>query len=391
MIHAHEVIDLLTRPRKVFADIFFHFHALRRELIFHHLLDQRAASTATGRRPGTAFYRRDIAGARADRPADITFSDVVARADLRAVRQRRYPQRFWRAPLLHRQNQAFRARGQRHRVQHHLQQRGVIAGIAHQHAAQQRFVLLADDNFLVDLPRTIRPLVALATGRASLGVAERGYIDAQQFQFGAHIGAAEARLFSSQHCRRRSRHLVARRHQAIDFVLPQGTFANRQHLRIGGAALIVDDDPAALSYRQSAAARQRILRTNPGGKDHHVGSQRSAIGKVQHQAIITARNTLSRLAGMDTDANIIDFLPQHRGARAIQLDRHQIRRKLHHVGFQPQLSERVGGLQPQQPAANHHPAFCAAGAGGNTVEVVEGAVDETALQIVARHRRNEWI
>ena len=29
--------------------------------------------------------------------------------------------------------------------------------------------------------------------------------------------------------------------------------------------------------------------------------------------------------------------------------------------------------------------------GGNTVEVVEGAVDETALQIVARHRRNEWI
>ena len=94
---------------------------------------------------------------------------------------------------------------------------------------------------------------------------------------------------------------------------------------------------------------------------------------------------------MDTDANIMDFLPQHCGTLAIQLDRHQIRRKLHHVGFQPQLPERVGGLQPQQPAANHHPAFCAAGAGGNTVQVIEGAVDETALQIVTRNRRNEGI
>ena len=98
MIDAHQVIDFLTRPREVFADVLFHLHPLLRKLVLHHLFHQRAASSATSRGFGALFYGSNIRGTGTYRLTDITFADVMAGADLRTVRQCRHAEGFWRAP-----------------------------------------------------------------------------------------------------------------------------------------------------------------------------------------------------------------------------------------------------------------------------------------------------
>jgi hypothetical protein len=55
------------------------------------------------------------------------------------------------------------------------------------------------------------------------------------------------------------------------------------------------------------------------------------------------------------------------------------------------LLQGVRRFQPQQAAADHHAATRARRMRGNLVEIVEGAIDKTARQIVARHRRHERV
>ena len=391
MVDPHQVVDLLARPREMLADVFFHFDALRRQLVLHHLFHQRAAAAAAGGRSGAAFYRRHIPRAIVHRLADIAFADAMAGADRRAVGQRRHPQRLRRGPLQRRQDQALRTRRQRHAVQHHLQQRGIVAGVPHQHAAKQGFAVLTDDDFFVNLLRTVGPLIALAARRAPLRIAKRGHVNPQQLQFGAHVGAAKAGVLSCEGGCGDARHLIARRHQAVNFIIPQGAFAYRQHVRVRGAALAINANPPALADLQRAAAGQRVLRADPRREDHHVGQQRATVGKVQPQAVGLAHDGGGGFAGMHPHAEGDDLLPQHRRPAVIQLDGHQVRGKLHHVRLQPQLFQGVGGLQPEQAATDHHPALRRGGMGGDAVQIVKGAIDKAPVEIVARDRRNKGI
>ncbi len=215
---------------------------------------------------------------------------------------------------------------------------------------------MADHDFLVDLLRAVRPLVAQRPWGAAVSVAERGHVHAQQLEFGAHIRAGEGFLLSRQRGGGHPRHLVAGRNQPEDFPFPQGAFTNGQHVRIGGLTAVVNADPAAFADSQPAAARQRVLRTNAGRKDHHVCFKLFAIGKAQHQPAVRGGDLRRCFTGMHTDAQRLDFLAQHRRAVVVELDRHQIGRKLHHVSFQPELLQGIRRLQPQQPAANHDTA-----------------------------------
>ena len=136
MIDAHQMMDLLARVREVFANIFFHFHALRRQLVFHHLFNQRAATAAAGGRFGTTFDGPHVAGPRNDRLTNIALADVMTGTNLRAVWQCRHAERFGGATCKRRQNQAFRLRRQRQPVEHGLQQRRIVAGVPYQYTAE---------------------------------------------------------------------------------------------------------------------------------------------------------------------------------------------------------------------------------------------------------------
>ena len=94
---------------------------------------------------------------------------------------------------------------------------------------------------------------------------------------------------------------------------------------------------------------------------------------------------------MHAHAKLSNFLPQHGGTAVIQLHCHQIRRELHHVGLQPQLTQRVCRLQSQQAAANHHATARRFGTGGNRIEIVQRTVDKAAGQRVAGDGRHERV
>ena len=237
---------------------------------------------------------------------------------------------------------------------------------------------MAHHHFLVDLLRAVRPLVAQRPRRAPVSVAERGDVHAQQFEFGAHIRASECFILSRQRGGGHPRHLVAGRDQTKDFPRPQGAFADGKYIRVGGLTAIVNADPATLADSQPAAARQRVLRTYARRENHHVRFQLFAICKAQHQPAVRRGDFRRRFAGVNADAQRLDFSAQHCRAVVVELDRHQVGRKLHHVGFKPELLQRICRLQPQQPAANHHPAARARRMRRNRVQIVKGAIDKTA-------------
>ncbi|NUA48915.1 hypothetical protein HAT94_02203 [Dickeya solani] len=175
-VDADQVVQLLTRIGEMLADVFFYLDARLLQLVLHHLLEQRYTAAATGARFSAGFERRQIGAAVVHRRTDIRFADVVAGADLRAVRQRRHPQPFRRRAVQRGQNQAFRVRRQSHVVEFHLQQRAVIAAVAHQHRPQQPFAVRRHNDFFIDLIRFVVPLIAQAALGVTVGIADRGHI-----------------------------------------------------------------------------------------------------------------------------------------------------------------------------------------------------------------------
>ncbi len=235
----------------------------------------------------------------------------------------------------------------------------------------------------------MRPLIALAARRAPVRVAKRCDLDAKQLQFGAHVRAAECRRLARERRRNDPRHLIAWCHQPENFVLPQRAFADGENRRVAGAALVVNHDAAALASRKPRRLRKAVLRANARRKDNQIGMQAVAIGKLHRQSALLFHNRGGGFAGMHADIQRLDFLAQHRSAWRIELHRHQPRRKLHDVRFQPQLFKRVRRLKPQQAAAHHHAARGMLRAFTDGVEIVKRAVDETARQVTPRHRRHK--
>ena len=218
-----------------------------------------------------------------------------------------------------------------------MQQRRIVAGFPHQYAAEQLFAIFTDHDFFIDLRRAVGPLITQAAGCAPVGIAERRHINAKQFQLCAHIRTGKRRRFAAEMSRHYTRHLISWRHQTIDFALPHRTFANGEDVFIRGLALFINVDPAAFPQVQRPASGKRILRANAGGEHHHVGRQALTIGKVEGERVAIRHDFPGRLAGMNLHPQRGDFLAQHSAALFIQLNGHQRRGELHHVGFQPQL------------------------------------------------------
>ncbi len=100
---------------------------------------------------------------------------------------------------------------------------------------------------------------------------------------------------------------------------------------------------------------------------------------------------------MHAQPEVGDEAVEQRAARVVDLHRHEPRRHLHHVRGEAQLTQRVGRLQPEQPAPDDdarppsRPGARGRGLGGGAhpVEVVEGAVDEHAVEVAAGDGRDE--
>ena len=314
----------------------------------------------------------------------------MAGADGGAVRQRVGAQR--RRRVTGGQNQRRRVVRQRNAVEHVLQQGVVGVAVAHQHGTEHVLLVFADHQLAVDAGHFVLETVTAGAGGARLGIAHRAHVHAHQFQLGAHVGAGEIAGLVVEHRGHGARHGVARRHQPEDLVVPERAFTDREDRRVRGAALVVHHDAAALAQLQTALAAQAVLRADAGGEHDHVGFQRRLAFEVHAQGVLFAGvDQLGFHAGVDVHAERFHFLAQQGAAGFVQLHRHQLRREFHHMGFQPQQPQRVGGFQPEQAAAHHHAAFGVAGAAFDRVQVVHGAVHQAVLVVVAGDRRHERI
>ena len=188
---ADQVEQLLARIGEVFAQVVVDLDALLAQLGVQHLSEQRDAAAAAGAGLGFCLQRRHGVAAFVDRLDDVAFADVEAGADLRAFRQRIHADgRF--AARVGRQDQAVRVFRQFDAVQRQLQQVAIIAGVAHQHRAEQGFVVGADHDAFVDFFAFIQINVAAGALGAAVGIADAADVHAQQLQLGAHVGALEA-------------------------------------------------------------------------------------------------------------------------------------------------------------------------------------------------------
>ncbi|NUA48916.1 hypothetical protein HAT94_02204 [Dickeya solani] len=156
--------------------------------------------------------------------------------------------------------------------------------------------------------------------------------------------------------------------------------------------MIVNHDTAAHAYLQPGLTRQPNAWANTGGKQYQIGFQRRTIGEVHAVArLLARRNSAGFLAGMYMQTQRFNLALQQLRAAAVQLYRHQPGGELHHMGFQPQLAQCIGGFQPQQPAAYHHAAARFTRFGGDGVQIVQRAIYQTTGAIVARHRRHKRV
>ena len=191
----------------------------------------------------------------------------------------------------------------------------------------------------------------------------------------------------------RPRHLVPGGDEAVAAPLVRGALADGVDRGVLGAAALVDDDAAALADGQPGGARQLVARADAGREDQQIDVQLVAVGEPQrpHAAVLAGDDLLGRRRGVDLDAQVFDPPAQHRAARLVELQRHQPRRELDHVDLHPQLGERVGRLQPQEPAADDgaDAARSRRRPVANRLQVLDRPVDEAATGVTSRDRRHE--
>ena len=86
---------------------------------------------------------------------------------------------------------------------------------------------------------------------------------------------------------------------------------------------------------------------------------------------------------MNSNRELFDSPAERRCPGVVDLHRHEARREFDDVGLETKRQKRVGRLEPQEAAADDRTTLGALGPVANGDEVVDRAVDEAPLGVVA--------
>ena len=95
------------------------------------------------------------------------------------------------------------------------------------------------------------------------------------------------------------------------------------------------------------------------------------------------------LAGVHRDPERLDLRAQDLPAALVHLHGHQPRRELDHVRLETHVVERVGRLETEESATDHHSDAGLRRVGADRLQIVDGAVDEAALRLAPLYGRNQ--
>ncbi len=392
-LHLDQMEQLLTGVGEVGAEVVVDLDALFHQLGVEHLADERHTAAAAGTGLGVLLDGGQRGVTLGDGLGDVALGDVEAGADLGAFGQGIHPQGRLGA-CVGGQDQGIRVGWQWQGVEHHLQQVAVILHVTHQHGAEQSAVVFAHHYLFVDAGLVVLEHIAVAARGAAVGITDGADRDAEQLELGAHVRPFEATVAAKQMVDGDLGHLVARRHQAEEAALPGGTLADGIDVRVGGEAVIVDDDTAALGDGQIAVATEGILRADAGREDHHVHFQLAAVGKGEAVfSLLTAmhQDLAGALAGVHLHAHGFNLAAQQLAALTVELLGHQHRGKLHHMGLETQCLEGTGRFEAKQAAPDHHPALAALGGAADGLQILDGAIDEALVVLAALNGRHPGV
>ncbi|GKT86390.1 LOW QUALITY PROTEIN: cellobiohydrolase A [Colletotrichum tofieldiae] len=327
-----------------------------------------------------------LAGAVLDRVDDVAFRHVVARADLRVVRQV-VPVVF--AVLLGAEDELAGGHVQLLHVLDNRHQLDVVLCVADHHAAEQVLAVLGEDVLLVHVLERVAVLRAVAVGEE---VAEAGDVDAQELQLGAEVWPLERpRLVQLGLCEVEGEHvghLDAGGDETKGLALPAGALANGVNVWEVGAQVVADDDTApAVGAPDAGPPREVVSRPHADGEaDVHA----LAILENDPLDVVVLRHLdlAHPLAEEHVEAEVPDLVHNHGAGVVVQLPTQHPAVSLNQLDLLEavQVHHGLGCLEAEEAATNDgsHGAFPLGGEGDEVDKIVNRAVHENALCVVAR-------
>ena len=353
----------------------------------HDLFDQPGAGAATGTGLGLAPHQVQRIRPGQNRIHDLAFADAVAATNFRARRQGcngRHRVRLG-TPL--------KGRAKDQGVAHRLDRGGVfdqpeepvaIGGIAIQDRADQLAAL--DHQPFVDAPARIAEHDILAP-RPVGKVARAEQVATGNLQLGCGLHRTEGGGFGQKRCSHNPGLIVQRCHKAEKLAVVFDAFAHGKDIRIRGHHLVRNRDPAA--HIQMRVIGKPHFRADADGHADQIGTVGCAI--LQHHGldVTIAQNGLGGPLAVNLDPPRFQCFLQQVACGGVQLALHQVAHDVDDGHVHPAQLHASGGLQTQEPAADHHRFGPRLRGDDHLFGVVQIAVGADAGQVFARNRNNE--
>ena len=272
---------------------------------------------------------------------------------------------------------------------HQLEVPAAIDGVAIEASADQLVVL--DDKLLVHATDRVGQQ-DFFRAFAAHEFAGGEQVDAGDLQLGRGdraLVAADAEV--RQVVRADLRHFEQRRNETICSAAMVDALADCIDARVVGLHRVVDDD-AAIAM-QAGRFRQRGIRANADGHHDEFGRHLEAIGEADrlHAAVFITNQFLRVLFKQELQAAIFQRLLQHLARSRIELAFHQPVRQVHDRHVHAAQLEAIGRFKTEQAAADDHRMLVLRRGFDHRVGVLDVAIGDHALQVLARHRQHERI
>ncbi|KAG1647474.1 hypothetical protein GQR58_030576 [Nymphon striatum] len=223
----------------------------------------------------------------------------------------------------------------------HCVQDLVVGAIADEDATGD--LAVSDRDPAMHLAEWVGELQAVVGG---FGTPKAGDLHPQQFELGGKLSSAEGGDAATQSVGHHSGHLVAGRDQPIDPLVM--------------ACYLAD-------------GRDRGGRWLRNREDNHVGFEQVPGSLPEARDAVVALDTFGCEVEMGGDSQLGYPRTQHGRSRTIQLLGHQALSHLHHMGGEIEIRECIGGLEAEEPTADHHARSTPKGPVLDELEILECA------------------
>ena len=274
-------------------------------------------------------------------------------------------------------------------------QDAVRRGVADQDPAEQRLAVVGDDQLLVDARRRRRRRPARARPSVVANASpKRRHVDAEQLELGGHVGAGERRRAAEQRVGDDLGHRVAGRDQAVH---PAAGRAHSPIAKTCGSEVRHCSSTSTPPRSADRPARPPRASSSRGRMPAEKTTTSVSIGlpvrlsRPRGRPSVLADDLLGRRAGVHARRPSSSMWPPGRRRRRRRPARGISRGAISTTWVsRPELDQRVGRLQAEQPAADHDAAVAPAADVADRLEVLDRAVDEAARPAsLPGHRRHE--